>query len=73
MYTLSKTNEAVRIGVNIITMDSKVDKFREGQRKVAEMAFNNKGRCRGCGTEWPMQVLANGHGLCPKCQNQRSR
>lgn len=54
-------------------MDSKVDKFRDGQRKVAEMAFNNKGRCRGCGTEWPMQVLANGYGLCPHCQKQRSR
>lgn len=53
-------------------MDNEIEKYRDGMRKVANLAFNNKGRCLRCGMEWPKQVLANGCGLCPRCQKQRT-
>lgn len=54
-------------------MDSKVEKFQDGQRKLQEKMSMQKGRCRNCGCEWPLQILANGYGLCPRCQKVRER
>ena len=55
-------------------LDEAMSRLQQKTQNLKEYSYKNTtGKCKACGSTWPLSILERGNGLCPMCQRMQER